>query len=81
MSTNMLNILRVTLNRAKMVFLIVKEKRYRRIISNDTKFQENILQLRNFFLERNYPESIVDEALGNVSSLTQDDVSEIFCKF
>ena len=48
-------------------------KRYRRIISNDTKFQENILQLRDFFLERNYPESIVDETLGNVSSLTQDD--------
>ena len=48
-------------------------KRYMRIISNDTKCQENILQLRDFFLERNYPESIVDEALGNVSSLTQDD--------
>ena len=43
-------------------------KRYRRIISNDKKFQENILQLRDFFPERNYPESIVDEALCNVSS-------------
>ena len=40
-----------------------QSKRYRRIISNDTKFQEIILQLRDFFLERNYPESIVDEAL------------------
>ena len=38
-----------------------------------TKFQENILRLRDFFLERNYLESIVDEALGNASSLTQDD--------
>ena len=47
-------------------------KRYRRIISNDKKFEESILQLRDFFLERNYPASIVDEALGNVSSLTQD---------
>ena len=55
-------------------------KRYRRIISNDTKFQENILQLRDFFLERNYPESIVDEALGNVSSLTQDDALQTSVK-
>ena len=55
-------------------------KRYRRIISNDTKFQENVLQLRDFFLERNYPESIVDEALGNVSSLTQDDVLQTSVK-
>ena len=38
-------------------------KRYRRRISNDTKFQENILQLRDFCLERNYPESIVDECV------------------
>ena len=36
------------------------------MISNDTKFQENILQQRDSFLERNYLESIVDEALGNV---------------
>ena len=55
-------------------------KRYRRIISNDTKFQENILQLRISFLERNYPESIVDEALGNVSSLTQDDALQALVK-
>ena len=55
-------------------------KRYRRIISNDTRFQENIFQLRDFFLERNYPESIVDEALGNVSSLTQDDALQMSVK-
>ena len=55
-------------------------KRYRRIISNDTKFHENILQLRDFFHERNYPESIVDEALGNVSSLTQDDAVQTSVK-
>ena len=51
-----------------------------RIISNDTKFQENILQLRYSFLERNYLESIVDEALGNVSSLTQDDALQTSVK-
>ena len=57
-----------------------QDKRYRKIISNDTKFQENILQLRDFFLERYYPESIVDEALGNVSSLTQDDALQTSVK-
>ena len=55
-------------------------KIYRRIISNDSKFQENILQLRDIFLERNYPESIVDEALSNVSSLTQDDALQTSVK-
>lgn len=46
-------------------------KRYRRIISNDTKFKESIPQLRDFFLERNYPAAVLDEALAKVSSLTQ----------
>ena len=55
-------------------------KRYRRIISNDKKFEESILQLRDFFLERNYPASIVDEALGNVSSLTQDEALQTSIK-
>ena len=76
----MLNILRVTLNRANNGIPYSQGKRYRRIISNDTKFQENVLQLRDFFLERNYPESIVDEALGNVSSLTQDDALQTSVK-
>ena len=48
-------------------------KRYRRIISNDTQFKENILHLRDFFLERNYPASIVGEALSNACSLSQDE--------
>ena len=55
-------------------------KRYRRIISNDKKFEESILQLCDFFLERNYPASIVDEALGNVSSLTQDEALQTSIK-
>ena len=33
-----------------------------------------------FSLERNYPESIVDKALGNVSSLTQDDALQTSVK-
>lgn len=55
-------------------------KRYRRIISNDTKFKENILQLRDFFLERNYPASVVDEALGNACSLSQDEALQTSIK-
>ena len=55
-------------------------KRYRRIISNDKKFEESILQLHDFSLERNYPASIVDEALGNVSSLTQDEALQTSIK-
>ena len=55
-------------------------KRYRRIISNDTKFKENILHLRDFFLERNYPASIVDEALGNACSLLQDEALQTSIK-
>ena len=47
-------------------------KRYRRIISDDAKFSESVSQLRDFFLERNYPASIVDHALDKVSSLSQD---------
>ena len=57
-----------------------QSKRYRRIISNDKKLEECILQLRDFFFERNYPASIVDEALGNVSSLTQDEALQTSIK-
>ena len=66
----MLNTHLVTLNHAKNGIPYSQAKRYRRIISNDKKFEESILQVRDFFLERNYLASIVDEALGNVSSLT-----------
>ena len=47
-------------------------KRYRRIISDDDKFDESVSQLRDFFLERNYPENVVDHALDQVSSLSQE---------
>ena len=47
-------------------------KRYRRIISDDAKFSESVSQLRDFFLERNYPSNVVDQALDKVSSLSQD---------
>ena len=76
----MLNTLRVTLNREKNDITYSQGKRYRRIISNDTKFKENILHLRNFFLERNYPVSIVDEALGNACSLSQDEALQTSIK-
>ena len=47
-------------------------KRYRRIISDDAKFSESVSQLREFFLERNYPANVVNQALDKVSSLSQD---------
>ena len=47
-------------------------KRYRRIISDDDKFDESVSQLRDFFLERNYPVNVVDHALDQVSSLSQE---------
>ena len=56
-------------------------KRYRRTISNDTKFEESVFQQRDFcFLERNYPASIVDEVPSNVSSLTQDEALQTSVK-
>ena len=74
-----MNTLRVTLNRVKNGIPYSQGKRYRRIISNDTKFKEN-LHLRDFFLERNYPASIVDEALGNACSLSQDEALQTSIK-
>ena len=47
-------------------------KRYRRIISDDANLSESDSQLRDFFLERNYPANVVDQALDKVSSLSQD---------
>ena len=47
-------------------------KRYRRIISDDDKFDESVSQLRDFFLERNYPANVVDHALDQISSLSQE---------
>ena len=47
-------------------------KRYRRIISDDAKFSESVSQLRDFFLERNHPANVFDQALDKVSSLSQD---------
>ena len=47
-------------------------KRYRRIISDDDKFNESVSQLRDFFLEHNYPANVVDHALDQISSLSQE---------
>ena len=68
----MLTILRVTLNRAKMAFFIVKIKDTGELFQMTQNIKKIFFNCAFFFLERNYPESIVDEALGNVSSLTQD---------
>ena len=48
-------------------------KRYRRIISDDKTFNDSLPTLRQYFIDRNYPSSIVDFALNKVSSLSQDE--------
>ena len=71
---------KITLNHAKMAFPIVKVKDIEELFLMTKKFEESILQLRDFFLERNYPATIVNEALGNVSSLRQDEALQTSIK-
>ena len=37
-------------------------KRYRRIISDDAIFEEELDKLKSYFIKRNYPPHIVDHA-------------------
>ncbi|XP_045188274.1 uncharacterized protein LOC123546150 [Mercenaria mercenaria] len=48
-------------------------KRYRRIISDDDSFDSSLHELRDFFLDRNYPKSVIDAAFEKVSHMTQSD--------
>lgn len=48
-------------------------KRYRRIISDDKHFKECLPVLRQYFIDRKYPPSVVDSALHKVSSLSQNE--------
>ena len=47
-------------------------KRYRRIISNDEKFEKELHKLKSYFLERNYPTHVVDDAFQKACSLSRD---------
>ena len=48
-------------------------KRYRRIISDDLKFEESLDDLRDYFRARNYPDSVIDSAFEKARQMTQDD--------
>ena len=69
---NMLNILHVTLKHVKMAFLSVNRnstREYHLMMPSSVKvFPTCVI----FFLERNYPVSIVNHALDKVPSLSQD---------
>ena len=76
----MLNTHLVTLNHAKMAFPIVKVKDIEELFLMTKNSKKVFFSCAIFFLERNYPASIVDEALGNVSSLTQDEALQTSIK-
>ena len=48
-------------------------KRYRRIVSNDEVFKKSVVDLKNYFLERNYPNDVINNALDKVLLLSQEE--------
>ena len=48
-------------------------KRYRRIISRDNTFENSLMDLRNYFMDRDYPPSVLNSAFQLASSLSQND--------
>ena len=48
-------------------------KRYRRIISNDDCFKQNLDRLKTYFQKRNYPTGILSEAIQKASTMTVDE--------
>ena len=48
-------------------------KRYRRITSGNTCFEKDLDRLKEYFLARNYPKQVIDEAVGIVSSMSMED--------
>jgi hypothetical protein len=51
-------------------------KRYRRIISDDTKFNESLKILGDQFMDRGYPSSVIKSAFDKVNALSQDQALE-----
>ena len=47
-------------------------KRYRKIISNDETFEKELENLKSYFLKRNYPFHIIDNAFQKVRALPRD---------
>ena len=48
-------------------------KRYRRITSDNACFEKYLDRLKEYFLTRNYPKQVIDEAVGKVFSMSMDD--------
>ena len=55
-------------------------KRYRRIISNDESFQQSISQLRQFFIDRGYPNDILDNAFQKLLCSSQEEALQTTLK-
>ena len=51
-------------------------KRYRRICSDVTDFNDSIVNLRKYFIDRNYPASVIDSAFDNVKNMSQSEALE-----
>ena len=49
-------------------------KRYRRIISNSNKFQQSLDSLMKYFIDRNYPQSLIRNAFSKALTLSREDV-------
>ncbi|XP_053388669.1 uncharacterized protein LOC128551780 [Mercenaria mercenaria] len=60
-------------NKCKEGIPFSQAKRYRRIISDDGKFQESLDNLEQYFKNRNYPDNVIKTAFEKVSSSTQDE--------
>ena len=56
----------------KKVIPFSQAKRYRRIISNDETFEKELENLKSYFLKRNYPFHIIDNAFQKVRALPRD---------
>ena len=48
-------------------------KRYRRITSDKSHFENDLSRLKEYFLARNYPEHVIEEAVKKVSSMSMDE--------
>ena len=48
-------------------------KRYRRITSDNVCFEGDLGRLKEYFLTRNYPKHVIEEAFGKVSSMSMED--------
>ncbi|XP_060600672.1 uncharacterized protein LOC132754094, partial [Ruditapes philippinarum] len=48
-------------------------KRYCRIISDDSTFEDSLVDLKDFFLKREYPKEVIDNAFEKINSMSQNE--------